>query len=971
MTALYTLPPHAPFISTLAQAIWDTAGRDADALHHTTILLPTQRAVRAMGHALVRVSGRGALVLPTLRAIGDLAPDEAPLESPELSLALPPAVSAQTRLFVLARLILAQQTAVGMGATLPQALGLARSLATLLDSAAYAEDADLARAADLVDGPFAAHWQQSALFLSILSTAWPAWLASQQRMDPAVRRMAVIRALADHWRASPPPGPVWMAGSTGALPAVADLIAMVARLPQGRVVLRGLDQDLDDRAWDCLDDGHPQMALKQLLDRMGVGRAAVQSFPGVVEHAPQRARRRLLAAALTPVAASDDWPTRIDALRAEGVADRDPIALGAEGLALLVAGSEDIAATGIALHMRHALETPQARVALITPDANLSTRVQVALQRWQIDAATTVGTPLLQTEAAQWGLALLDLCRDPTDPLALISVLQAPWLGFSDEDLYALDRDLRGLRPIDPAQMEARLNNGRAEALYGQICASDMTQSEPLPVADQATHWVQLMHQISDATQIWGRADGAVLAEVIRSLRDAGDVLPPQTPEGFRALVAQMLTAASVPPPSRPDARVQIMGTLEGRFAEADVIILAGLEDGVWPHTPEPDVFLSRPMRRALGLPAVEHRIGLSAHDFAQAAAHPQVLLVHTQRRGANPTKASRWLWRLQTLLQGAGLDVPTAQPLAGWITDLNAPSDLPPAPRPAPRPPTAVRPRQLKVTAVETLKRDPYAIYARQILGLRPWDDINTPFDARHRGNLWHAVLEHVPPGVIDAATRQDLLQRFTEALTDFGCPPVRHQREMWQFTAVLDAISAHQAGQPMPRQSVRERRGALELPTPHGPVLLRGTVDRLDVFDDHFVVLDYKTGEVPSDKMVRTGLSPQLPLMAAMAMAGQFGVQALPASCVMQYWKVGGPRRLVVSDVPAADHAVPNVAWQDTVDLVTAFLDANHPYTPRTSMKKELAVSDYDGLSRHSEWLRDRGGEDGVSEAEGNDDA
>jgi ATP-dependent helicase/nuclease subunit B len=120
-------------------------------------------------------------------------------------------------------------------------------------------------------------------------------------------------------------------------------------------------------------------------------------------------------------------------------------------------------------------------------------------------------------------------------------------------------------------------------------------------------------------------------------------------------VLLKLMDGREVPPAmTAGDARVAIWGLLEARLQRRDLMILAGLNEGVWPAPPGEDPFLSRAMRAKLGLPSVDQRIGLAAHDFAQLANAPNVVLTRALRRDGSPTFASRWLWRLQTLVQGA-----------------------------------------------------------------------------------------------------------------------------------------------------------------------------------------------------------------------------------------------------------------------------------------------------------------------------
>ena len=285
---LYTVPPERSFVDALAGGI--LAGRplpldrdDPLALSRLTILLPTRRACRALGRAFLRASPGQALLLPHIRPLGDVDEDEASIGD-EADEALPDAIAPLDRRLLLARLIqrlgeTASGTALAGAGAVDQASRLAQALAALLDEIQIAR-LDPAALATLAPEEYAAHWQQVLSFLEIIMDAWPAHLAEEGLMDPWTRRNALLERLAERWAAQPPPHPVIAAGSTGSVPATRDLLATIARLPQGAVVLPGLDTEADDETWEALGPTHPQYALKGLLDHLGVARDAVPPWPG-------------------------------------------------------------------------------------------------------------------------------------------------------------------------------------------------------------------------------------------------------------------------------------------------------------------------------------------------------------------------------------------------------------------------------------------------------------------------------------------------------------------------------------------------------------------------------------------------------------------------------------------------------------------------------------------------------------------
>jgi ATP-dependent helicase/nuclease subunit B len=168
-----------------------------------------------------------------------------------------------------------------------QAAALAASLARFVDTVAT-EGANFARLADLVPRDLAVHWQIVHRFLEILPSQWPHILAAEGALDPAVRRNRLVEHQAATWRRSPPSDPVIAAGLTGGIPAMTELLSVVAALDHGAVILPGLDRRADEAEWRAIerDEAHPQYLLALLLRALGVTRANIKDWPPALTPRP-------------------------------------------------------------------------------------------------------------------------------------------------------------------------------------------------------------------------------------------------------------------------------------------------------------------------------------------------------------------------------------------------------------------------------------------------------------------------------------------------------------------------------------------------------------------------------------------------------------------------------------------------------------------------------------------------------------
>jgi ATP-dependent helicase/nuclease subunit B len=786
------------------------------------------------------------------------------------------------------------------------------------------------------------------------------------------RRVRVLRRLAEQWTHAPPKGVLVAAGSTGTAPATRDLLIAVANAPRGCVVLPGLDQDLADKAWDKVEVQHPQGALKRLLDRARIAKRDVDLWPASVRaQSAGRWRRRIVNEALRPAEETADWLHVISDLRAEGAKDGvDPIAEGLKGLSLVSARAEEEAATVAALLLREALETPERTAALVTPDQVLARRVTAKLARWGVIPDSSAGESLAGEPCGVLAGMVARVAADPIDPVTLLGLLKHPLVRLGGSEALELAA-LRGPRPRDWTDLKQRVSKKAPQALplaerLEPILARLAWTDEYEPPAEAARRTAAAMEALAageegPSAELWAGHDGEAMSRLLSALIHEGEGLPNVTARGFADLLGRLMDGETVRSGGATHPRLRILGAIEARLVQADRLVLAGLEEGVWPRSAGLDPFLSRPMRAALDLPSPERRIGLAAHDFAQAACAPEVILLHTERREGSPSVKSRWLWRLETLAKGAGATIPDRPQVLDWARRLDAPDGYEPFKRPAPTPPVGHRPRDLAVTRIETLTRDPYAVWARDILRLYPLDRPDVSADARARGTAIHAAFERfalaypgdMPPDAADA-----FANLYVEELEKAGLPHEAMARERALAIEAAEWVAALEHERRDGRAIHVELKGERTIDGPAGPFKVTARADRIEVTAEGYGhILDYKTGKAPSKKEVATGFSPQLTLTAAILAAGGFPDLGALAPGDLTYLEISGrkPAGKVETRATAGDESAEAAAkaLEGLSRLVRDFDDPAHPYLSRVAPQFVKArVSDYDHLARVFEW-------------------
>ena len=972
--AVFTIPPHRAFADSLAAGLIDRYGRRPTGLASGILLVPNNRAARAIQEAFVRRSG-GGLLLPRLVPIGDPELDERvggtlePLDGEEN---VPPALEPLERLLLLARLIQRHQ-----GADAAEALRLAEDLARTLDQLLI-EEVDPARlsafAADLPD--LSQHWQKSLDQLQLILSEWPALLAGRQQIDLADRRNRLLGAVARRWRERPPAGYVCAAGITTSAPAVARLLRTVARLEEGSVVLPGLDLGMPDEEWAALGphpadpatgrrrpslETHPQFHLKLLLERMDVGRGEVRLWRrGGGRDAPA-ARSRAISEAMAPPAFTERWQTLPPHHRRLG---------GVRALELADPAEE---AQTIAVALREALETPGRTAALVTSDRALARRVSAHLRRWNIEADDSAGRPLAQTPPGTLLLALASAGAERFAPVPLLALLKHPLVMAGDtaqphtrlewlDGARLVDLAVRGPRP--PAGLSgltAHLGDDDSRDARLRRQARDWWQAaapllEPLEAAfEKGGGLSELLAALRETAaalagdRVWAGPAGRAAAELLSGLEAAAGEGPERVQAAeLPVLLERLMASVAVRPPYGQHPRIFIWGLLEARLQQADLVVLAGLNEGVWPQLPSPDPWLAPRLRSELGLPSLERRIGLAAHDFALGLGARQVLVTRARRDARSPTVASRFWLRLEAMTGGLTRD-PT---IRKWARALDRPAGHSPVKRPAPAPQD--RPDLVWVTDVDRLKADPFAFYAKRILRLNRLDAVDADPTAAWRGSAVHAVLEQWMKE--DDCDPARLRPRAEALLAGAAAHPL--MRALWQ-PRLIEAIDFI-AGEVERNRAEGRRPLAAEA---HGTceiagVRLKGIADRIDRrADGTLAIVDYKTGQPPSNKAVANGFSLQLGLLGLIAEHKGFDEIEGAVSC-FEYWSlarkagrlgyvsspVGGRSGLEAEDFTT-------LAARNFIGVAERWLTGSEPFTAK--LHPEYApYGDYDQLMRLDEW-------------------
>ena len=996
---VYSIAAHRGFADALVAGLVPRYSDPELGLSRLTLLLPSSRARRTVSEAFIRHAGeegRAGLLMPRMAVVGDLDLDETlgPLLDPLGTSDIPPAIDPQRRMFALAKLIAEEMGEdAPKGATL---LRLAREAGATMDRLLVEDVGPEQLVDEKVVGIFpdlSKHWQDSIRLFANVQANWLAWLGAQGMLDAAARRNRLFDEARRTWKASPPETPIVAAGVTSAAPALAKLLRVVSELPQGAVILPDFDLTMGEDVWEELgragaaptpedtafarDDAvtHPQYHLKLLLNRMSARREEVQPWhrKGMTAAPPERSHA--ISALFLPPEASKVW------------VDLKPEKRRLSGVRIMEAANPEEEAQAIALLVREALAEPEKRVAVVTPDRPLARRVVHHLARWNIVADDSAGRPLSQTAAGRAFLLAAEVMSEGARAVPLMALLghalvdggmeRGIWL----RRLRRLERELRGPRlaaGLDPARAEvAQLAEKRPE--IGEWWAIAEAHLAPLVELDRdmPVDLAALIDTLAAAAEalcgekLWAQEDGRTLAAFVEEFRlharEAGFSVAPRD-------VAQVLSDAmeerAVRPPYGGHARVQVLGLLEARMNRADLVICAGLNEGIWPSRGSIDALLAPPVLRALGIPGGDFRIGLSAHDLAGAMGAPGVVLSRSERDEGGPAIPSRFLLRVQALLSDLLPNYEDHDTIA-LARAMTRAVPAPEYPRPKPTPNADQRDVDISATALDRLLGDPYQFFAQKIMGLSDLDALDADPNPLWQGNVaheilerWHKAKKEDPAARIAPIMEQVLDEENADPLIR-GLWQPRLQKALEWIEETVDAYTDREV-------LAVEAKGSMRFED----VFVHGRADRIDRLEDGTLgIIDYKTGKPPTKAMVEKGFALQLGILGLIAEQGGFeGLTGEPGG--YEYWSLGrakedNPHGFGYVEVPLKmtdrqQGLLPKDFLPTTrsklTEAIDTYIKGDAPFTARENPDYP-AYDTYDQLMRLEEWLPRQADEEDAS--------
>ncbi|MBA4117640.1 MAG: hypothetical protein C0514_01915 [Candidatus Puniceispirillum sp.] len=911
-------------LELIAHFVDDTCAGDPFTLTRTLCILPTRRACRMLERALIAHAKTPSRLLPKILCLSDLA-------TKDLGLAPQAPHSSNETLFSLMRFLCEENIAPHPS----QAYHWARALTKLLDGARL-HKIDLYQGLEaLLGAEHALHRQGALEGLLTLLAHWHKTPPLPSRCDDHVQALEMLmERLCTHNTHAP----VITLGIHHSAPIYTRLLATCASLDKGTVLMNDFDHSLTQEHLKGLSSSHPQWIHARLLEALDLSPEEVLSWGA-----------RTCCATLPFLArAFEDTFAKSKEV---------PKNLGLNHLAMIEARDRFEEATFASLLIREALDDPNKKVLMVTPDRQLAALVGQMLRKWQIIPDDGAGMPLTSLTPFVFLMRVLEAVGENFSPMTLLALLKHPLFGGgSAARTFARTLETRVLRrPLAPQTLEACLSACQGdEALYGflkdlQEKAAPFTEAlrqKGQPLADLLEAHLSLALTLCAKETLWEGEHAAEMATHWQDVLEAAPHFPELSPHTYLSVFPLLFKDQTVRRQHGIHPRVAILSPQQAQLMKADRVLICGLSEGLWPLLSPPSPWLSPAMEASLGLGDDTHTLAEAGRLFTEFCQAGEVFLMRSMRLDGTPQTPARVWQRLEALLKSEGITLSTNkyEELQAWQKALYTETHPAPCERPAPRPRRALRPKQVSVSSLGLLQQDPYAFYVRNVLKLSPLEAIAPPPDARLFGTLLHGCLEaFVASGVLTVPQWDAVCQARLKPLLPWGAVHLFWTKRLASLGPwILESLSAL----PKDTRFFTEAHASLAL---FEGLTLVAKADRIDVSvaTGHVTVIDYKTGALPTKAEREVGLALQLPLEAHMLAQGSFANVPKPVSSQinMQYWHLRPPYDIV---------ALGNVVDQSlthTQDLWEHFWVNEAPYlAPFTAPSQTFLPQEH--MSRIQEW-------------------
>lgn len=884
---IYTIDQNADFLSSLAKGILEKTDNDPQKLQEAEIFLPNKRSVLHLKYEFVKLSKSNACIMPKIRSIGFEDEEELSLkvmESKGSPPEIPEEIPKYERIFKLAQLIRSYDGAEISFKDIShkQSVVLAFSLAELLDDCQKFQTDNIEGLKNIFSEELSAHKQISLEFLNFIFREFPRILEEKNMTEPVARRNIITEELAELYASNNNGNHVFLAGSTGTLPATRKLIRAISELDNGYIILPYTDLDLTDHEWQDISDEqgnlNHQIAIKNLLEYLDITREDIKIF----HKTNRKSFSKVASEIMKPAKFCRDWKNnKINAEEMNSIQ-----------IAEMENSTEETKL--IALLVKEAVSKGK-KCAVITENKKLIDYLKSTLKRFHITIDDSIGTPYYKTEEGKFLLNIADLISSEFRTSILIELLKSPMLEFENDAEISKHKQLTN----DLEKNIARKYSCKTiRSLTNKLEKTEDITGEQQKFFKK--YIFELNNYINELNkepkvnyQILSRSFNEIVSifltkEQIANLNDEARTIIEQISSGkfftkidrddLKETFSALFSRINVHAPNYLNSPVSVLAPIEARLLFFERTIIAGVNLGSFPKESF-SAWMNKPMKRDFGLPPEELDISLIAHDFSTLLQSEEVFITRSTYDNCEPTSPSPFLTRTKGFLEAQKVQHEINPEYIEIIKQLNMQNyERKEEERPAPKPSTESRPNKVSATSVEKIIKNPYWFYAKEILKLKNLENLEKPTDRRVFGNFVHSALEEFSNShKLDKSKIKisELNRIFTKHFEHYA------NKEGADISWLLEAqkispwiVETELKNADQLKSSIAEAKGICKVEG----LILTAKADRLDVDKEgNLNVIDYKTGRTPTEANVKNLISPQLLLELLIATNGGFSESGL----------------------------------------------------------------------------------------------
>lgn len=970
---LFNVPVYCNFLKSVLDFTMERAD-DGLSLSKITILLPSRRSCNELKRLFLENSSDGAVILPNIRAIGDIDYDDILLKNIDLeNLDEIETISINTsrikyKILLIKELLKwasSSNKTLFKNITVEQASNLSLELEKFLNEV-QKNGLQLDNLDQIVDDEYSQHWQEILDFLGVFGKKWTDFTLKNNIISTIDYKTKMIEFNARYFEKNRPNNPIIIAGVNGNIKSTCGLIQSLMQYDNCHYIFKGLDTLLNEEEWQSINEFHPQFYNKQLLEKcLGADRTNVKDIIFEKNIVANRNIEKIITYSMLPYKYTYKW--------------QDKLAIEAnffENISKIECDDIMDELKIISYITKYNFEETSSTIAIIVSNENFANQLEIELRGLNVSVNNAFGNNISRTEVVKFLFLMLDTIRSNFEPIALLSLLKHNFSLFGYEKdrfewlTFLLEENiLRGAGNLGAEGIGKRindLNNPELKEFWNRIFNSLNALFNGLEIQDKKDNLQKILKQhleiaekiasndeIEGNNVFWNNSENGVellnfFNDMIIDSVEYGTV---KTIDEYSYLLNYLIAENSYSDRYSIHPMVSIISPQEARLINYDLVIVANLNDGEFPPHIPTDPWMSRSMRKSFGLPNRDEIIGSFASDFSQYLGNSQVILTRSLKNNGVPNVKSKYLMRLETFLEcQGGLRIKNDEKWKLILEKYNNVDRIISIARPKPTPPLELRPRELYATKIEKLMNNPYDIYAEKILKLKKKDDFYEDRDFAFFGSAVHEALENYIKNYddLDKTKLYDTLMEygknsfnryFTEEST----------REIFFIRFSNIAAWFIEQDENIRRQGYKvfaEKERKLYIQDLDFTVSAK--VDRIEESNVGSInICDYKTGSKISNSDVIAGKKPQLTIEAIILEKEGKSVDNLV------YWYIKGKGSESKQEIKADIGELTENAEDGLRRLIAHFNMYENSYIATSyDLNSSGYTSDYKHLSRVDEW-------------------